>query len=223
MSVRRWRDRPAAIVPATGGPVNARPRPCRIRYSGASRVAEGESLVTAVDATPQPPPTPPEPPAREVIDALFARLGETGVRDFVSAALKASDRASTVVWVNSTFRAVKLPADADRGRMSRLILQGLEHRSPGALDAIQGIARQPFERTATPEQGAELEKGIAAINAARGLEAGQSAAALRKAARAVADALLAVIDAETARRMVLFNAFPDTVDPLLEAIAAAAT
>lgn len=144
------------------------------------------------------------------------------MRDGVTAALRSADRPSTVLWINSTFRAVKLPPNADRGRMGRLIVQGLEHRSHGALDAIQGIARQPFERTATPDQGAALEKGIAAVNEARGLPAEQSAKKLRAAARDVAVALLAVIDAESARRMILFNAFPDTVDPLLEAIGSAA-
>ncbi|MFQ5671038.1 MAG: hypothetical protein ACE5HD_11065 [Acidobacteriota bacterium] len=161
---------------------------------------------------------PPEPTAEEVIDVLEARLGEEGLQRLVADCLRAADRRQAVELIHASLGMVRLSAAADRGRMGRLLVEGLRRRRAAVLDVVQSIARQPFDRKASPEQRKELDEAVDGLNQARGDQAEKGAARRRETAGRVVAAIRAVLEFGEARRLVLVNAFPDTLDPMLEAL-----
>ena len=154
-----------------------------------------------------------EPPAAEVIDALYARMDKDGVRDLIGQCLRAVPRVRAVDLVNTYLTTVKLGLSADRGRMVRLLAEGIERRRPQVLEALQAIARDPFELKAPEETKDGLDAAIEELNRAR---AETSRGERQKnAAREVAALVKDALEPDEARRLILLNAFPDVLDDML--------
>jgi hypothetical protein len=151
------------------------------------------------------------------MDGLHARLGATGLRALIAACLHAIERGQAVTFMNSSLGTIRLPASTDRGRMTRLLLDGVERRSEPVLDVLQTLARTPFESKASEAQREKLETAIEALNGARHADT-SGGEDLKRAAAQVVAVLSEVISPEEARRMVHLNAFPDTLDVLLAAV-----
>lgn len=155
----------------------------------------------------------PEPPAAEVIDALYARMNEGGMRDLIGQCLRAVPRVRAVDLVNTYLPTVKLGISADRGRMVRLLTEGVERRRPQVLEALQAIARDPFELKAPDDTKDGLDAAIEELNRARA-EAAQGERR-KRAAREVATLVKGALEPDEARRLLLLNAFPDVLDDML--------
>ena len=160
---------------------------------------------------------PAEPDSVEIIDALFRRVGEDGVRKLVTECLRSVSRARAVEVINSNLGTVRLAPSADRGRMGRILNEGLQRRRGPVLDVLQTLSRDPFDGKADADAHDRLDEAVNDLNAARGASSGEGEEKKREAAGRVAAALREALEPEEARRLILFNAFPDTVDFMLEA------
>ncbi len=158
--------------------------------------------------------------AGDLIQALEERLGADGIQQLVSQCLRSSDRARAIQVINAAVGNVRLPASTDRGRMGRLIMEGLGKRREAVLDAIQTLSRDPFEWQAQPAVQERLDQAVDALNKAREDKAGAGGKQLKAAAADVVKVLREVLGEEEARRLVLLNAFPDVVDHMLAALEA---
>ena len=78
-----------------------------------------------------------QPDAAELITHLEERLGADGLKSLVVGCLRASDRSRAVQVINAAVGNIRLPASTDRGRMGRLIMEGLGRRRETVLDAVQ--------------------------------------------------------------------------------------
>jgi hypothetical protein len=159
---------------------------------------------------------PAEPDPGELIDALFERVGEDGVRKLVTECLRSVPRVRAVEVINSNLGTVRLAPSADRGRMGRLLNEGLQRRRGPVLDVLQTLSRDPFDGKAGSDIHDRLDEAVNDLNAARGTSSGESEEKKREAAGRVAAVLREVLEPDEARRLILFNAFPDTVDFMLE-------
>ncbi len=155
----------------------------------------------------------PEPPAEEVINALYARMSEDGVRELIGQCLRAVPRVRAVDLVNTHLPAVKLGRTADRGRMVRLLAEGIHRRRAAVLEAVQAIARDPFELKAPEEAKNSLDAAIEELNRARAEVSDDERK--RNAVREVAAVVKENLEPDEARRLILFNAFPDVIDDML--------
>jgi hypothetical protein len=162
-------------------------------------------------------PAPAEPDSREVIEALYDRLGEDGVRQAVTACLRAVNRARAIEVINENLGTVRLASSADRGRMGRLLVEGLQRRRGPVLDVLQTLSRDLFDERADSGARERLDQAVDDLNAARGPASEGEEEKKRKAAGQVAAVLSDVLKPEEARRLILFNAFPDTIDVILAA------
>ena len=86
-----------------------------------------------------------QPDAEELIQHLEKRLGLDGLKSLVSQCLKESNRMRAIQVINAAVGTVRLPASTDRGRMGRLIMEGLGKRRESVLDAIQTLTRDPSQ------------------------------------------------------------------------------
>jgi hypothetical protein len=173
-------------------------------------------MAEAENVSDQDGPAPPEPDPGDLIDALFKRVGEGGVRKLVTECLRSVPRARAVEVINSNLGTVRLAPSADRGRMGRLLNEGLHRRRGPVLDVLQTLSRDPFDGKADADAHDRLDAAVNDLNAARGESSGEGDEKKREAAGRVAAALREALEPEEARRLILFNAFPDTVDFMLE-------
>ncbi len=157
-----------------------------------------------------------QPDAAELITHLEERLGTDGLKSLVVGCLRASDRSRAVQVINAAVGNIRLPANTDRGRMGRLIMEGLGRRRETVLDAVQTLSRDPFEWKAEAPTQKLLDEAVDELNKAR--EGDGDDEAKRVAAGKVVSALQDVLDPEETRRLVLLNAFPDVLDHMLAAL-----
>jgi hypothetical protein len=163
---------------------------------------------------------PAEPDPAEVLELLHQRLGEDGIRKLVADCLRATDRLRAVQLINASVGAVKLSASADRGRMGRILAEGLARRRAPVLEVIQTLSRDPFEMKADQAAKERLDKAVDTLNTARGKSGAAADKKKHAAASEVAAAIRAVLEPEDARRLILLNAFPDILDVMLDAAGA---
>ncbi len=169
---------------------------------------EGKEAVEAAAAEPDP---------LQVLELLHGRLGEDGIRKLVADCLRATDRGRAVQLINASLGTVKLSASADRGRMGRILTDGLLRRRAPVLDVVQSLSRDPFELKADQAARERLDKAVDDLNAARGKGGATAEKKVKAAAAEVAAAVRAVLEPDDARRLILLNAFPDTLEAMLEA------
>ena len=161
--------------------------------------------------------TPSEPDPAKVMEQLRGRLGEDGIRKLVADCLRQTDRLRAVQLINASLGTVKLSASADRARMGRILAEGLlKHRAP-VLEVVQTLSRDPFEVKADQEAKERLDRAVDALNTARTKSGAAAEKQTMEGAAEVAAAIRAVLEPEDARRLILLNAFPDTLDAMLEA------
>lgn len=158
-----------------------------------------------------------QPDAEELIVHLEKRLGTDGLKSLVSKCLKESNRMRAIQVINAAVGTVRLPANTDRGRMGRLIMEGLGKRRETVLDAIQTLTRDPFEWKAKGDMQQRLDKAVDSLNKARDDKEGK-AAEKKKAATEVVGILREVMEPEETQRLVMLNAFPDVLDDMLAAL-----
>jgi hypothetical protein len=157
-----------------------------------------------------------QPDAVELITNLEERLGEDGFKALVVECLRASDRGRAVQVINAAVGTVRLPGSTDRGRMGRLIMEGLGRRRETFLDAIQTLSRDPFEWKAKEENHRSLDEAVDELNKSREGEGNDDGS--RVAAGKVVNALREVLEADETRRLLLLNAFPDVLDHMMAAL-----
>jgi hypothetical protein len=134
----------------------------------------------------------------------------------VTECLRSVPRARAVEVINSNLGTVRLAPSADRGRMGRILNEGLQRRRGPVLDVLQTLSRDPFDGKADSDVHDRLDGAVNDLNAARGEVSAGGEEKKREAAGRVAAALRQVLAPEEARRLILFNAFPDTVEYMLE-------
>jgi hypothetical protein len=157
-----------------------------------------------------------QPDAAELIAHLEERLGQDGLKALVVDCLRASDRVRAVQVINAAVGTVRLPASTDRGRMGRLIMEGLGRRRDTVLDAVQTLSRDPFEWKAEAPIQQRLDEAVDELNKSR--EPDGDDEAKRTAAVKVVGVLRDVLDADETRRLLLLNAYPDVLDHMLAAL-----
>ncbi|MFQ5720697.1 MAG: hypothetical protein ACE5IK_14250 [Acidobacteriota bacterium] len=158
----------------------------------------------------------PEPPVESMVNALIARVGEEGVYTLIAECLRAVPRIRAVDLVNTHLPTVKLGLSADRGRMARLLSDGVSRRRPAVLEALQAIARDPFELKAPEEAKDGLDAAIEELNRARSDTS--NVERKQQAAREVGSLVKEALEPDEAHRLILLNAFPDVVDDMLSVL-----
>ncbi|MFQ5766391.1 MAG: hypothetical protein ACE5ID_00175 [Acidobacteriota bacterium] len=180
---------------------------------------EGDAAKVKAEAAPEEEPeAAAEPQADELLEALFKRLGNEGVAELVGACLKAANRVQIIKLINDSVGTLRLPAGTDRGRMKRLLVDGLNRRRHVVLDVLQAVSRAPFDLKAKEDARKNLDAAVVRLNKARKDETPKGAARRKEAVRKLAGVLCRVMEAGEARRLIHLNAFPDTVDDLLECV-----
>ncbi len=156
-----------------------------------------------------------DPVAREGIRRLRAAYAGDELAKVVRDLLKAVPRAQAAATFNASVNGMTLPHTADRGRIGSLLRNILAAGRPDAFECLQTLATAHLETTLDKAQLDAYAEQVDALNEA--VESGD-AKKVESAVGPVAEALLAGLSVEEARRYVVLQALPEAYEPLLAAV-----